>query len=122
LVNEDDILAFVRDVIRSVWTLDLLLLLQRNSIVTWPVPDLVTALHANARIVTESLAALRVAGLAEVNEAGLHHYCPASTQLADTVAALAAMYTHKPVAVVRAIFSAPNDKIQTFADAFRFKK
>jgi hypothetical protein len=121
-VNEDDILAFVRDVIRSVWTLEVLLLLQREPARAWLIPDLVTTLHANARLVTESLAALRSAGLAEVNEAGLHHYCPTSRSLADTVAGLADMYTHKPVAVAKTIFTAPNDKIQTFADSFRFKK
>jgi hypothetical protein len=121
-VTEDEILAFVRDAIRSVWTLELLLLLQREPDRAWPIPDLVAALHANARLVSDSLAALGAAGLATTSEAGLHRYGPASKALAEAVAELAGLYERKPTAVVRTILSAPNDKIRIFADAFRFKK
>jgi hypothetical protein len=33
-----------------------------------------------------------------------------------------ALYNQKPRAVLRAIFSAPSDRIQNFADAFRLRK
>jgi hypothetical protein len=32
------------------------------------------------------------------------------------------VYAERPSAVVKAILSAPNDKIQSFADAFRLRK
>jgi hypothetical protein len=31
-------------------------------------------------------------------------------------------YIERPLALIKAIVSAPNEKIQSFADAFRFKK
>jgi hypothetical protein len=40
----------------------------------------------------------------------------------DMARALADLYKRKPRAVMRAIFSAPKDRIQTFADAFRMRK
>jgi hypothetical protein len=35
---------------------------------------------------------------------------------------LEAAYAARPLAVIKAILAAPNEKIQTFADAFRVKK
>jgi DNA-binding IclR family transcriptional regulator len=120
-LEEDAVLAFVRDTIRSVWSLELLLLLQRDVARSWQIPELVAALHANTQVVTESLAALGSAGLVRMSEQGLYHYGPTTSRLADNVAELVALYGRKPVTVVRAILSAPNTKIRTFADAFRFR-
>jgi hypothetical protein len=47
---------------------------------------------------------------------------PASPDMDDMARALADLYKRKPRAVMRAIFSAPKDRIQTFADAFRMRK
>jgi hypothetical protein len=120
-LEEAAVLAFVRDTIRSIWSLELLLLLQRDAAKAWQVPELVAALHANAQVVTESLAALGSAGLVRMGEDGLCRYGPATSRLADSVTELAALYSRKPVTVVRAVLSAPNAKIRTFADAFRFR-
>ena len=120
-MNEDTVLAFVRDTIRSIWSLELLLLLQRDNTRSWKVSELVVALHANTRLITEGLATLTSAGLVE-NEANcVYRYHPSTPELADTVTELAALHERKPVTVVRVILSAPNAKIRTFADAFRFR-
>jgi len=120
-LEDDAVLAFVRDTIRSVWSLELLLLLQRDAGRSWRIPELVAALHANTQVVTEGLAALGSADLVRVTQDGLYHYGPATSRLADSVAELATLYSRKPVTVVRVILSAPNAKIRTFADAFRFR-
>jgi hypothetical protein len=35
---------------------------------------------------------------------------------------LARLYAERPLAVIREIMSAPNDKLHSFVDAFRLKK
>jgi hypothetical protein len=120
-VTEEEVLTFARQAIRSVWSLELLLLLRRDPDKAWSVPDLIAALHANARIVTEGLDNLAAAGLASAREDDTHQFSPASPVLAQLTAELVNLHALKPVAVVNAILTAPNDKIRTFADAFRFR-
>ena len=50
-----------------------------------------------------------------------YRYLPASVALSDAVDTLAELYGRKPMAVTNAILSSRNDKIRTFADAFRFR-
>jgi hypothetical protein len=121
-VEEDDVLAFVQDTIRSVWTLELLVLMQQGADRAWPTAELVAALRANTRVVTEGLSALESVGLVRLDEAGMVRYRPASSALAETIRDVVDLYNRKPLAVVRTILTSPTDKIQTFADAFRFRK
>jgi hypothetical protein len=120
-VNDDDVLSFVRNAISSVWALELLLLLHRGKDQAWQEADLIAPLRANARVVAESIASLRARGLATVDDEGRYRYGAASTTLGEAVDALAALYSRKPMAVTTAILSSRNDKIRTFADAFRFR-
>jgi len=120
-VNEDDVLAFARTALATLWALELLLLLHRSPDRAWQDTELAAPLRANARVVAESLAALVGTGLAETDDAGRCRYRPASATLASAVDALAELYARKPLAVTNAILSGRNDKIRTFADAFRFR-
>jgi hypothetical protein len=120
-VNDDDVLDFVRNAIGSVWALELLLLLRREPDRAWQQAELIVLLRANARVVAESLAALRGKGLADLDDSGGHRFRPASVPLGQAVDALAELYGRKPMAVTNAILSSRNDKIRTFADAFRFR-
>lgn len=122
LVSKEEILAFATDVLRSVWSLEVLLLLYRDPAKSWPAPDIVAALRASTRIVQESLAELAAAGLAQGDPSGLYRFAPASPVLAETVAALSDLYDKEPRSVIMAILTTSKDKIQMFADAFRFKK
>lgn len=121
-MKEDDVLAFVRDTIRSVWTLELLVLMEQDSAHAWQIAELVVTLRANARVVTEGLAALEAAGLVGLDDVGLYRYQPASPALTATVRHVIDLYNRKPLAVVRTILTSPTEKIQIFADAFRFRK
>lgn len=120
-VNDDEVLNFVRTGIGSIWALEVLLLLHRTEDRAWQEAELVAPLRANARVVAESLAALCAKGLAAVDDAGLYRYLPASAALREVVDGLADLYGRKPMAVTNAILSSRNDKIRTFADAFRFR-
>lgn len=120
-MTEDDVLNFTRNAIGSVWALELLLLLHRNQDTAWQDADLIAPLRANARVVAESLASLAAKGLVTADETGRYRYSTASATLADAVDSLAELYGRKPMTVTNAILSSRNDKIRTFADAFRFR-
>ncbi len=118
----DDVLAFIRASIRSVWSLELLVLMQSDSGTPWRTDRLVRELRASASVIAAGLAELGAAGLVADEGGGLYRFRPRTERLAELTARLVAAYSEMPMTVTNAILSAPNDKIQTFADAFLFKK
>ena len=122
MVTDDDVLAFVRDAIRSIWTLELLVLMQQDVGRAWCAEEIATTMRANMRVALEGLTALEQVALVQVDGNGLFHYRPASPILAETVRNVVELYTRKPLAVVKTIHASPTSKIQTLADAFRFRK
>lgn len=119
---DPDLLYFIQSSIRSVWSLELLLHLRRQAGRTWRPDELVRDLRASDFVVSEALSALQTAGLAIPVGDGTYRYMPASADLDRLVGLLERQYREKPQSVTRAIFSAPNDRLQTFADAFRLKR
>jgi hypothetical protein len=118
-----ELVAFVRASIRSVWALELLLLLRRDSDRAWTVASLVQEMRASTPLVAEGLATFEAAGLIRREEGGDESfvYAPATPALAQLAEQLERAYRERPVALVRTILSSPNDKLQSFADAFRFR-
>jgi hypothetical protein len=49
-------------------------------------------------------------------------YAPASAELDAVVGALTRVYNERPVTLVRMIYAPKDEKIRSFADAFRLKK
>jgi hypothetical protein len=121
-VGEDDILQFVRGHLPSTWTLELLLLLQRERQAAWTCEALVRELRATLGLVTQNLGVLTNAGLVAETDDGRYAYRPQSDELAALVDGLEELYARKPVTVLRTILTTPNEKIRLFADAFLFKK
>ncbi len=121
-VIQGELLDFVRTSIRSVWTLELLLFLWRSSNSRWTAAQLVQELRASDGIVNEGLASLQAAGLVMSEAGGTFRYAPASSHLDRLVGQLAQLYRERPTTVTKAIFSSPNDRLHTFADAFKLKK
>jgi hypothetical protein len=120
-VEDADILAFVGATVKSVWALELLLLMRREHGRAWRVPDLVRELRASTLVVAEALEGLKSAGLVATDETGQSCYRPASEQLDSFVEGAEALYAAKPVAVINAIATAPSEKLRIFAEAFRLK-
>lgn len=118
-MTDKDLLAFIGGSIRSVWALELLLLLKRDPARRWPPHELVRELRASTMVVDESIAAFTAAGLVSCEDGGCA-YAPASPVLASMCDELEQAYRQRPVAVVNAIVSR-TDKIQSFADAFKLK-
>lgn len=117
---DNDILALIRGSIRSVWTLELLLLLCNERGREWTENELVQELRGSPLVVRDSIAALQAAGIV-VLRAGVARYQPRTPVLADRVDALLHIYESRPTTLMRVIASNPDHRIQIFADAFRFK-
>jgi hypothetical protein len=121
-VTEEEILATVSNTFRSVWTVELLLRLHQEAHRAWPTAGLVRELRASVSAVDDGLADLRKLGLLAVDQQGAYRLQAGSDDMDAFAQALCELYNRKPRAVMRAILAGPNDKIQTFANAFRLRK
>jgi hypothetical protein len=117
----ENIHAFIRGAITSVWALDLLLFLRSHEASGWTVPQLVKELRGSSPLIADLLVALRGAGLV-TQEGESYRYRPASDELGGLVDQLEQLSAERPFAVRNAILATPHDRVQVFADAFRIKK
>jgi DNA-binding IclR family transcriptional regulator len=120
-VTDEQILAFLRANIRSLWALELLLLLARERGKAWLPSDLVREMRSSAVAVDEALRNLQRVGLVAADTDNRYRYAPASAELDALASGIAQAYATRPTAVVKAIVTAPDDKLRIFADAFRLK-
>ena len=118
--SNEEILRFIASSFRSVWALELLLVLksERRS---WSHEELVATMRASELVVTRGLDALEAAGLVS-NDGDKASYMPVSTEVADLVSDAEALYSKRPDAVRRAIVSASAGDAAAFANAFRLRK
>lgn len=114
-----ELLSFVRQSLPSVWALEVLLTLKREPETVWSAEALVVEHRASEQVVAGVLADLQRAGIV-VGEAEGVRYAPASPVIVDLCDRIEAAYRERPVAVIKAI-SAPPDRLQALADAFRIK-
>jgi hypothetical protein len=119
-VTDQDLFSFVSGAVRSVWGLELLLLLKREPERAWSADALVRELRASTTVVADSLSALETAGVV-VHRADGYAYGPASALLDRLCGELERAYRERPVTVINAIVS-PNAKLQGFANAFRLRE
>ena len=117
---DQDLFGFIREQLRSVWALELLLLMRRQADRNWSPQELVDELRASAPLVTDNLAFFERAGLVIGDDEGRYAFSPAAPLLRSLCDQLDAVYRERPVTVINAIV-APPDKLQTLADAFRIR-
>lgn len=84
-------------------------------------PELVRELQSSQGAVDDILALFKQNGLVVEAGDGRVHY-QASPDLDRAAAALEQAYAERPLAVIREIVTAPNDRLKTFADAFKLKR
>ncbi|MCC6915499.1 MAG: hypothetical protein IT566_17510 [Rhodospirillaceae bacterium] len=113
--------SFLRTTIKSVWALDLLVLMKNAPDQAWTVAILNDRLRASTSLVEEILATFIRQGLVVSEADGSYRYQAGGD--ADAVAGeLIRLYGERPLAVIKEIVTAPNEKIHSFVDAFRLKK
>jgi hypothetical protein len=120
-VRDAQLLALIRTAIRSVWALELLLLMKSQPDRVWAKTALVHELRASATLVQDNLVLLAAAGLIREEPEGFI-YGPANAALEQSAHDLEAAYRQRPVAVVNLIVGVSADNVQGFADAFRFRR
>lgn len=64
----DPVVRFVRSTIKSVWALELLLLIRRTAPREWTVEELTAALRSSPLIVTELLSAFERSGIVQARD------------------------------------------------------
>ena len=117
-----ELAGFIRDHFKSVWSLELLLLLMRDPALTWQREQLVAALRASDSVVATGLEYLIAGGLIVRDKAGMTRYSPASADLDRLAREAEALYASKPDAVRRLIVSNAGLGLTAFADAFKLKR
>ena len=120
--SDAEIAEFIRSTFRSVWTLELVLLMAGQDQQAWTRGDLVAALRARDLIVPRSVAELTAAGQIVNDEEERACFRPASARLRELFEATATLYARSPDKVRRLIFAAGAGGLTAFADAFRIRK
>lgn len=116
----EDLLRFIGSSFRSVWALELLLILKHDRRL-WSRAELVSTMRASELVVSKALDALLAAGLASADEQGAE-YMPINDEVAACVDQLEKLYGTRPDAVRRAIVSTSGPGLTAFADAFKLRK
>lgn len=117
----EEIAAFISDTFRSVWTLELLILIKGDCAKRWSREELIDALRASKTVVEVSLDSLLAAGLL-VEEDHCVQYCPANDALGELADATQALYVSRPATVRRLVISSGHEHLNAFANAFRLRK
>lgn len=113
---------FLTGIVRSVWAVELLLVLRRTPNEGWTSEALVRELRGSPSLVADIVAVFGASGLLQETQPGLYTYAPASPLLDSLCEELEREYKRRPVTIIRALATPPTDKVQGLANAFRFKE
>jgi hypothetical protein len=116
----DELLRFIGSSFRSVWALELLLLVKGEPRL-WTRDELVSALRASELVVNKVIDELVAGGLLSIEGDGAR-YMPVSDDIARHVKQVEKLYSARPDAVRRAIVSTTASGATAFADAFKLRK
>lgn len=122
MTSDQDLGEFFRATLRSVWTLEVLLLISADDSVRWTPAEIVAALRASDLIVAGALEDLTAGGTIVVEDDGRVRYGPVSTQLRDMIVETRRQYERSPDKVRRMIVRNRSTGLTAFADAFRIRK
>ncbi len=120
--SRNEVSSFIRSTFGSVWSLELLLFLKRNSSRSWSHEEMVAGLRGSQLVVTKGVDALLAAGLIVIQDDGSARYGPASGDLQRLAEEAEALYARSPDAVRRMIIAPASGGLAAFADAFKLRK
>lgn len=119
MASPDELSSFVASSFRSVWALELLLLLKREGRAC-STDELVSLMRASPSVVENALESLVTAGLAG-SDGDNASYMPISVDVASLVDQTEQLYRSRPDRVRRLIIASSSKGLAAFSDAFRLK-
>ena len=110
--------------IDSVDQLEILRLVVGEPHVEHPASALAAALHINLEVVEAGIAHLSARGLLDSakNPSLVCRHLAEGDPRRARVEALVGAYVQRPVTIIKMVYEKPPSQIQSFSDAFRFKK
>lgn len=122
MVTEAELFSFARSSFRSVWSIELLVLLRRDAGKPWRIEELVREMRSSLRAVRKAVACLQRANLIAEVSTETYAYMPGTAALHELADSFQLLYGAKPSAVLGALFGNAHEKLQNFADAFKLKE
>jgi hypothetical protein len=116
----DDLRDFILGHMESIAHLEALLLLRRESDVTWHEDSVSQRLYISPQAASDVLRRLAADGFLNSDE-GMYRYQCRTEELRSMVDRLADIYAHQLIPVTNLIHARPL-RIQQFADAFKLRK
>jgi hypothetical protein len=118
-----EVTRFVLTCIRSVPHLEALLLLRGEPEVSWDDAHVAQRLYVTAQTADDLLVELHNAGfLSAQADSRSYRYAPVTEELSQMIDQLADIYSKNIVAISNLIHSSKENKVQQFADAFKWRK
>jgi hypothetical protein len=114
----------LRERIRSIEQLEILLLLRETEDRPWTTAEVYQKVRSSERSVGQALDELFRKGLLKTTSpaSASFQFSPESVELKETVDQLAHLYAERRVRIVEAIYSEPVSAVDEFAKAFRLRK
>lgn len=119
MVSSEQLTTFMATSFRSVWSLEVLLLLKREAR-TLSTEELVASMRASTAVVNQALGSLVAGGLVTSNGSEAE-YRPVTLQVSELVNATEQCYLTRPDHVRRVIIAGANPSLIAFSDAFRLR-
>jgi hypothetical protein len=121
----EELQSFIQETIPTLDAAELLLLLAARPDREHSIDSIIESMHPT--IVTDTalrryLQQFQAQGLVHVRENDAFRYAPATPELDAAVRALTRVFNERPVTLVRIIYGPKDEKIRSFAEAFRIKK
>lgn len=121
---EEPVRGFIREYVGSVTELEVLLLLLAEPARGWTAADVARELRISVEFSRNHLAKLSADGILRERPgaAATYQYGVSTPELSEIMARLAQLYARNRATIIDLIYSTPNDRIRTFADAFKLRK
>lgn len=121
----DDLRSFIQEYVSSVDAAELLILLARDPGRRYRLADVIDGMRPT--VLSEPAARrylvnFEAHGFVSSEAGETYQYSPPTPALDAAVRALSKVYNERPVTLVRMIYAPKDEKIRSFADAFRLKK
>lgn len=119
MASSDELASFIASSFRSVWALELLLLLKAEARAC-STDELVGLMRASPSVIERAVDSLVTAGIAGADGQSAT-YMPASAEVARLVDETEQLYRSRPNRVRRLIVASAHQGLAAFSDAFRLK-